>query len=68
MSSVLFLFGSNEKWKMLTNFRRNSHMGNITEVCSVGVMLLCVWGWTDLLRLISLFSQLICENVSDSIM
>lgn len=27
-------------------------MGNITEICLVGVMLLFVGGWTDLMRLI----------------
>jgi len=27
-------------------------MGNITEICLVGVMLLFVRGWTDLTRLI----------------
>lgn len=52
MLSVLFLFDSNQKQNMLINFRRNSHMGNITEICLMGVMLLFVGGWTDLTRLI----------------
>jgi len=33
----------------------NSRMGNITEISLVGVMLLFVGGWTDLMRLIVSF-------------
>jgi hypothetical protein len=62
---IMFLLPHpNQKRNMLANFSRNSHVGNITEICLVGVILL--FGGAERHRLdeaYSRVSQLICECV-----